>query len=383
MNILLFADVNFLGGIGTYFKRIVPFLTQYGNVHVVLHKDSLEKPLVKFLSSCNVSWSGDLYLSSRIENFLMRCFRKVGLFYWYCYFRDSIVINRLVKKYKPDFCFVSQCGGAHFFPILKQRIPSIMICHSLWIDNLSEKRLGYIFRNLLDGKTRMLNKKIIMVSDYAQKEFIKDMPLSFAEHTVVIPNYGSTNVEKVMIPKDKKDNDSLNVLTLGTLTKYKNPDIWLSVAKKIQQISTKKINFIWAGEPLEWEAYKQVFDETENVSFLGFCSDVASLYNDADIYFQPSILESQGIAVVDALSYGIPCVVSDAGGLPESITDGKEGFVCSLSDVDGFTSAILSLSTDKELYKKMSSAAIKKYKGKFTCKLWQEQMSKLMKCITE
>ena len=216
-----------------------------------------------------------------------------------------------------------------------------------------------------------------------KKKIIKDMPPSFAEHTVVIPNYGSTNVEKVMIPKDRKDNDFLNVLTLGTLTKYKNPDIWLSVAKKIQQCTDKKINFIWAGEPLEWETYKQSFAEIENVSFVGFCDDVESLYKNTDIYFQPSILESQGIAVVDALSYGIPCVVSDVGGLPESITDGKEGFVCSLSDVDGFTSAILSLSTDKELYKKMSLTAIEKYKAKFTNKIWQEKMSRLIQTVTE
>ena len=382
MKILLLADVNFLGGIGTYFKRIVPFLTQYGNVHIVLLPNHSTDDVPVFLSKYDVTWSKDLYRFPRLEYFLMRCFRKVGLFYWYCYFRDSIVINRLVKKYKPDFCFVSQCGAAHFFPILKQRIPSIMICHSLWIDNLSEKKFGNSFRNLLDGKKRMHNKKIIMVSDYAKNVFLKDMAPSFVGHTVVIPNYASSNL-KEEIPKSIKREQTINVLTLGTLTEYKNPDIWLSVAKKIQQCTDKKINFIWAGEPLEWETYKQSFAETENVSFGGFCSDVESLYKKADIYFQPSILESQGIAVVDALSYGIPCVVSDAGGLPESITDGKEGFVCSQNDVDGYISAIIALATDSKLYKKMSSAAIKKYKEKFTCKLWQEQMSKLMKCVTE
>jgi len=40
---------------------------------------------------------------------------------------------------------------------------------------------------------------------------------------------------------------------------------------------------------------------------------VEILYKMANIYFQPSLIESQSIAVVDALNFGLPCVVSNVG----------------------------------------------------------------------
>ena len=35
---------------------------------------------------------------------------------------------------------------------------------------------------------------------------------------------------------------------------------------------------------------------------------------------------SHGIAVVDAMLMALPCVVSNAGGLPESVVNGKTGY---------------------------------------------------------
>ena len=91
--------------------------------------------------------------------------------------------------------------------------------------------------------------------------------------------------------------------------------------------------------------------------------------------------ESQGIAVVEALSAGLPCVVSSAGGLPESIEDGVEGFVCEPSAVDQYVQAFLRLFENSELRVQLGINAREKYKKLFTRETWEAKMTALIKEI--
>ncbi len=51
------------------------------------------------------------------------------------------------------------------------------------------------------------------------------------------------------------------------------------------------------------------------------------LYQAADVFLFPSKTETQGLAVGEALAAGLPCVVVNAGGAPESVRDGVDGFL--------------------------------------------------------
>ena len=65
----------------------------------------------------------------------------------------------------------------------------------------------------------------------------------------------------------------------------------------------------------------------EGVSFLGPVprDDVASLYDSHDVFVMPSRFEGFGIAFVEALSRGLPCIGRDACAMPEIITPGATG----------------------------------------------------------
>jgi glycosyltransferase involved in cell wall biosynthesis len=60
--------------------------------------------------------------------------------------------------------------------------------------------------------------------------------------------------------------------------------------------------------------------------------EVPDYLHKLDIYAALSISESFGVAVLEASSCGIPVVVSDAGGLPEVVENGKTGFVVPSKD---------------------------------------------------
>ena len=93
------------------------------------------------------------------------------------------------------------------------------------------------------------------------------------------------------------------------------------------------------------------------VFFPGYQADRDDVFADADICVQLSRRESMSNSVVEAMARGIPCVVSDVGGLPELVVDGESGYVVSANDPPACASAIGRLLDDDRRYVRFSEAA--------------------------
>ena len=75
--------------------------------------------------------------------------------------------------------------------------------------------------------------------------------------------------------------------------------------------------------------------------------------NQLDIYVAASRRESFGVAVLEASACEKPVVVSDVGGLPEIVVNGKTGMIIPSENIEGFTEAIIQLIQNKQLRKVM------------------------------
>ncbi len=53
------------------------------------------------------------------------------------------------------------------------------------------------------------------------------------------------------------------------------------------------------------------------VIFTGFRPDIENILNALDLYVQPSLSEGHPLAVIEAMSLGLPVIASDVGGIPE------------------------------------------------------------------
>lgn len=81
------------------------------------------------------------------------------------------------------------------------------------------------------------------------------------------------------------------------------------------------------------------FDATSiNVMWLDTVDDVRPLYWAADVSVSPSLSENHG-AAVEASACGVPCIVSDAGGLPEAV-NGQSGWVTAKGAVPALVEAL-------------------------------------------
>ncbi|MEO8189650.1 MAG: N-acetyl-alpha-D-glucosaminyl L-malate synthase BshA [Acidobacteriota bacterium] len=91
--------------------------------------------------------------------------------------------------------------------------------------------------------------------------------------------------------------------------------------------------------------------------FLGNVAAIETVLPIGRVFLLPSDAESFGLSALEAMACGVPVVGTIAGGLPEVVQDGRNGFLRPVGDVEGMAEATLRLVTDPDLWKKFSQSA--------------------------
>jgi N-acetyl-alpha-D-glucosaminyl L-malate synthase BshA len=97
---------------------------------------------------------------------------------------------------------------------------------------------------------------------------------------------------------------------------------------------------------------------SDRVHFCGKQDDVAQIISLADVMILPSEKESFGLVALEAMACGVPTVGSNAGGIPELITNGETGFLSPIGDTADMAGNALRLLKDETLYRRMSEACL-------------------------
>ena len=95
----------------------------------------------------------------------------------------------------------------------------------------------------------------------------------------------------------------------------------------------------------------------EYVEFVGKQNGVERLIRLADVLLMPSEMESFGLAALEAMACGVPCVGTRVGGVAELITDEQDGFLEAVGDIQGQADKVLQILTDEALHSTMATAA--------------------------
>lgn len=112
------------------------------------------------------------------------------------------------------------------------------------------------------------------------------------------------------------------------------------------------IRLILVGDGPSREALKEAIRTlglSSHVHMTGHVSDILPYLAQASVAVFPSLTEQFGMAVLEALSAGIPVVASAVGGIPELIDDRHSGILVPPKDVTGLASAIGELLTSSDL----------------------------------
>ena len=104
----------------------------------------------------------------------------------------------------------------------------------------------------------------------------------------------------------------------------------------------------------------------DRLQYLGFRSDVETVYAAADVFVCPSDFESYGMANLEAMSCGKPVVSTRRGGPSETIVEGVTGFLVDPGDADALAARVLRLLRDETLRQSLGAAGREHVKRLFS-----------------
>lgn len=263
-------------------------------------------------------------------------------------------------------------------------------CAMLWLPKLFGKKCVATIHGLDHQRAKwgkfaswyiMLGEK--MAAKYADEIIVLSQGVSdyfektYGRKTRFIPNgVNKPNIEKVDLIKSKfgleKDD---YILFLGRIVPEKGIRYLIEAYKNVK---TNKKLVIAGGSSDTNEFMNEITElakDDERIIFTGFVQGqlLDELYSNAYIYTLPSDLEGMPLSLLEAMSYGNCCLVSDIAECADVVED--KAVVFKKSNFDDLRSKLQMLCNDEEIVKKY-----KKETAEFICSKynWDEVVNKTL-----
>lgn len=176
------------------------------------------------------------------------------------------------------------------------------------------------------------------------------------------------------------------ILQVGFVELRKGYDVTLKAFALIAKRHPDwQLQFAGTGEIEKGNEMIRQLGLEKQVKFLGWVggADKEVLFNKASIYCLASTGEGFPMAVLDAWSYGIPCIMTPVGGIPDIVRDGEEGLLFPVGDVGCLAQQMERLINDEELRKSIVSKADVYVNGLFDVKQVNQRLGKIYQALLD
>lgn len=297
------------------------------------------------------------------------------------YVVEALSLNRAVTRMRPriDLLVVSHCSPGRYLLPWGPLGGAVLIYHSEPVGR-KHRLAGPLLRFLL-GR----NSKLVAVSEYVANEILATWARgsdegrrNLAKRLVTLrhPSF-EVGIQANYVPHLRRE-----VLMAGGANWYKNPWLWLRVAELvIGRSENRELTFRWIGDgPLLEDMRRHVrrIGLTRRIILPGHVKDVRPAYESARLYLHLSVRESMGIAAVDALRAALPMVVSNVGGLPETVDSELNGLIVSSSNPEDIADCVAALLDDPVRLTTFSRASRAKFLAEYDAAVWKRKMRLLI-----
>lgn len=107
-------------------------------------------------------------------------------------------------------------------------------------------------------------------------------------------------------------------------------------------------------------------------------SRLAEAFAEADVFCLPTRFEPFGVAFLEAMYCGLPCIGTNVWAVPEMIEDGVTGYTCPPDDAAALEARLVQLLNDRALAQRMGNAGRRKAATHFT---WPHAVSKMVRVM--
>jgi glycosyltransferase involved in cell wall biosynthesis len=120
------------------------------------------------------------------------------------------------------------------------------------------------------------------------------------------------------------------IVQLGNLHKVKNQRLALQTVAAIHPALRRRLRLLFVGDGADRPGLTQLMRELqleEHVEFLGYRNDVSQLLPGADLVIMPSLKEGMPLALLEAMSAGVPVLTTPWIGARDLLQSGACGIV--------------------------------------------------------
>lgn len=269
-------------------------------------------------------------------------------------------ISKIIKEHNIDIVHYYFNFEQSFAPLVKLFNPDVKMVRSFVG---YESSLSFYRRSLLKISILFVHN-YIYISEYIKRCYEIEFRGLKNKNSTIIYN-GPVNVRE----SQKKLSLRKKIVAVGAFNKHKNSMVLIEAFKVIENDKGRKDLqlYIIGDGPLREECEQRIRDyKLTTIHLEGYTNKVPEYLDDCAVYVHPAITEGFGIAVVEAMQMGCPCVVADKGALPELIIDGECGYVVDAFDPKVWADKILKLYDDNELRVKMGTKASQRAQSHFS-----------------
>lgn len=254
----------------------------------------------------------------------------------------------------------SHCFDATFVGLIAARLAGVPFVFTRHHSD-HNVRLGKRWHTKIDSWCARQANHVIAVS-VATRRVMTDVE-SVPEDRITVVYNGMESLHPPSesdIEKTRREfgvKDEIVCLMLGRLHEEKGHRVLFDAIPEIQ-LRAGKVIFLLAGDGphrsmLEQDVRARGLENS--VRFLGRRDDVAELISLSSLVVLPSLAESFGFVVLEAMSLERPVVAAATGGIPEIVSDGVNGLLVKPGDSHALASAITRVINDPELARALAS----------------------------
>ncbi|MGD9677345.1 MAG: glycosyltransferase family 4 protein [Vulcanibacillus sp.] len=221
------------------------------------------------------------------------------------------------------------------------------------------------------------SKKVFFQNNDDKNEFINNGLIQ--EDKIVIINGSGVNLEKF---KSEPLPETPAFLFIGRLIKDKGVMEYLEACKRIKD-EYPEVRCLLVGpfdsnpSALQLEELQSFIDQGI-IEWFGEQSDVRPYIKQCSTYVLPSYHEGTPKTVLEAMAMGRSIITSDAPGCRETVTDGYNGYLVPIKNIDTLVGKMKSLIEDQETNEIMAERSLKLAKEKYDVNLINKSIMNTM-----
>ena len=276
------------------------------------------------------------------------------------YISSVFSLKKILKQFKPDILHAHYVSSYGLIGALANYAPYYI---SVWGRDIFQFPAQNSFNKKLVEWTLSKGDMICSTSHIMAVETNK-----YTDKKVHITPFGVD----LTIFKPEPVQPSHDTVTIGTVKalsdKYGIGDLIKAFAVIHEKKRNTKLLIVGDGpQRKEYENLTEQLGISAVTTFTGRVPNntVPDYINTMNVFAVPSTEDSEsfGVAAVEAMACGVPVVVSNVGGLPEVVIEGKTGYIVPKENPHELAKAILSLIENEEKCKEMGRAGVEHVKS--------------------